>query len=123
MALAIDATLRGSHQTTSSAPRYSVNGAIREVTTGVPLAIASSTTRPKPSLTDGNTSAPAIRGDQGAEPPPIHRVVKQRCTAGDHQLGVAMNSQQLPERFEDSNAVLAFLDAAHGKKHRASIDA
>ena len=35
--------------------------AMREVTTGVPLAIASRTTRPKPSLMDGNTSASAIR--------------------------------------------------------------
>ncbi|MNY65752.1 hypothetical protein D3C86_2030720 [compost metagenome] len=61
MASAIEPALCGSHQTTSSAPRYSVKGAIEETTTGTPLAIASSTTRPNPSLTEAKTSVSASR--------------------------------------------------------------
>ena len=41
IAFAIEPTASGSHHTTSASPKCSVKGAIREVTTGVPQAIAS----------------------------------------------------------------------------------
>ena len=101
-----------------------MNGAMRETTTGAPLAIASSTQSPKPSLTEANTSArrePVERrhvvvGDRrrsqrrrrganghsrerSANSPLIGAVVEQARAAGDDQLRRRAHSRETRRRL------------------------
>ena len=114
-----------------------MKGAIRETTTGIPLAIASSTQRPKPSLTEGEDKrggqrdrAPACRhrrqGRAAKRPRPLPAVavsspaesgligmmIEQARAACDDEARVGLGAMNLDEGLKNADRVLARLDAA-----------
>ncbi len=117
-------------------------------TTGRSAAIASRTTRPKPSLLDGNASASAERyqaasvtsstvpsgHDVATELEPhagqrrehgiaVRRVVLERVATQHHEDGVEAVSTQQRQRLEQLAGPLARLDAADGEQHGAAVAA